>query len=712
MIHTFPRWRLRLISVLAILVVCTLLYRIFQIQVFEHEKYRKKAKKQWHRKIPRQARRGSIYSRDGLPLAVTQKTYTLGVTPGDFPRGVEAAQQLAVIAGTGVRAVTRALQKDCRYVQLGRDLHLTQEDIERVCVLSGVRLDPKQDRLYPFNALPSRFIGNGGWDGNGISGVELAFDEDLRGEDGWSLTNMDAKYGTFQLENAPGKKPRNGNDLFLTIDSRVQLIADFELGQAVERYGAAGGVVIMLDPYRGDVLALSEKISPGSASGFYQSHKDALYSVSCIYEPGSTFKVVTDSYLIEKGTVNPYDVFYGEEGVARFDFGVFHDDHPFGWLTFKESFIHSSNICTIKAVLNADPVDFYSYILRFGFAGKTGVAMSAESSGRLLEPGKWSARSLPSISIGHEIGVTPFQMAMAYCAIANGGTLLAPRIALEERDEEGRVVKSFPPIKVRRVFSKKTAETLKGFCTDVVAKGTGQNAAVSGIPVAGKTGTAQKASSTGYLQGRYTASFIGFAPVENPQIVCLVLLDEPAWRYHWGGQSATVVFSRIIEGLNLTTDFFFHENDGAVAYGYERNGKIAVPNFLRRTPGEAVRIAARWGLQIHCSGEQGIIYSQIPDPGTLVEGGEEVRLIIMPRTAAKNETVSVPDLRGLSIREARRLLLACGLKCRITGYGVVRNQLPHPGKTVKRGREVSLQCRPKTVIRHPGELDLVGRVTQ
>ncbi len=712
MIRTIPRWRLRFISVLASIVVCILIFRIIQIQIVEHEKYRKLAEDQWIEKVKKQARRGNIYSRDGLPLAVTQKTYTLGVTPEDFPKDKEAVRAFALITGIGVRELGRALKRDSRYVQLRRDLQLTKEEIERIHSFSGTRLDPILDRLYPFDALPSRFIGSVGWDSCGVDGIEFAYDGRLRGEDGWSLANIDAKYGTVFPMNAPGKRARGGNDLYLTIDSRIQSITDFELGQAVKRCGAAGGVAIVLDPYTGDILALSEKISPDDCADFYQAHKDALYSVSCIFEPGSIFKLISYSYLLEKEIVGPYEVFFGRNGVAHFDFGVFHDDHEFGWLTVKEAFVYSSNICTIEAMMKSKQDPFYRYILRCGFAGKTGVALPAESPGKLSEPARWSVRSQPSISIGHEIGATVLQMAMVYCALANGGTLLTPRVALEERDSKGKVVKSYLPVTVRRIFSKKTAETMKDFCAAVVTKGTGKKAAVEGIPVGGKTGTAQKAGPNGYMEGRFVASFIGFAPVENPRIVCLVLLDEPAGQYHWGGQSAAVVFGRIIGGLNLTSDFFFEESGGQVAGRYERNGRVSAPSFLRLTPAEAVKVAARWGLQIHCSSDEGVIYSQIPDPGTLVKKGDEIKLIIRTRKMTKSEKVDVPDLRGLSIREARRLLLACGLDSTIKGYGTVRNQHPRPGKTVRRGYKVSLECRPKIKISRPGEHDLAGRISR
>ncbi|MCK4237406.1 MAG: PASTA domain-containing protein, partial [Candidatus Krumholzibacteria bacterium] len=678
----FPRWRLRLLSIFATLVVCVLFYRIVQIQIVRHRVYYKRAMSQWHEKVARPARRGSIFDRNGVPLAVTHRTYTLGVTPGQFVKDAEAVEYISGLVGRSKRKLRASLTKNRVYVPLGRDFHLTQEQVEKISSFRSVRLDQNQDRLYPFDAMPSQLLGRVDCDGRGAGGIELAFQGILGGRDGWLLANRNARDSTYHPVNAPGKKPLNGNDIYLTIDSRIQSVVDFELEQAVERCGAAGGAVIVIDPASGDILALSERISGQRSLDLRRPQEIALYSASCIYEPGSTFKLITDSYLLEKGRVDPYDVFYGEKGEAEFDFGVFRDDHPSEWLTFKETFVYSSNICTIKAVKDSDPHDFYSYILSFGFGGRTGVNLPAESKGTLRKPSEWSARSLPSISIGHEIGVTPLQMVMAYCALANDGGLPVPRIALEARDEKGRTVKEFPPVIVRRVFSKKTAGTLKDFCREVVAKGTGVKAAVKGIAVAGKTGTSQKAGQGGYQPGKYVASFVGFAPFDEPKIVCLVVLDEPAYPYYWGGESSAIVFSKIVEGINLTTDLLFEGTDWEVAVGCGGGKRIEVPSFLRLKPRDAMKLAASCGLQIHCSPDSGIVYSQIPDPGTLTEGGKEVRLLFRPNTVSGSGKVRVPDLMGLSIREARRLLIACGLRSRLRGYGNVEKQSPSPGRLI------------------------------
>jgi cell division protein FtsI/penicillin-binding protein 2 len=586
-------------------------------------------------------------------------------------------------------------------------LHLAAGAVRELKSVPGVRCDQNFDRLYPSEALPSNFLGTVGCADTGSGGIELSYQEELGGRDGWKLVNRCAHDSIYHLVNAPGKKPRNGSDLYLTIDSRVQSIVDFELEQAVERYGAISGVAIVLDPYRGDILALSEKVSSQRGGTSSRSQQNALSSVSCIFEPGSTFKLITHSYLLDAGDVDPYDVFYGENGKADFPFGTFRDDHEFEWLTFKESFVFSSNICTIKAVMVTDRLDFYGYIRKFGFGGWTGIKLPAESRGKLSSPEQWSARSLPSLAIGQEIGVTALQLVMAYGALANGGTLVVPRVSLAVRNDKGRIIKEYPPVTVRRVFSRETAATMKDFCREVVLRGTGKRAAVKGIPVAGKTGTAQKAGVNGYEPGRYIESFIGFAPIDEPKLVCLVILDEPSWRYHWGGESSAIVFSKIIEGINLSTDLLFGRGEKTIAFGPGDDAGVAVPNFLRLTAGEAVKLASSHGLRITSTHNAGIVYSQIPDPGSLIERGGEVKLLLRTVAYPSSDRVRVPDLDGLSIREARRLLIACGLRCRIEGSGVVIRQKPKHGRSVRCNSAVTLYCRSSGGDARPGGLALV-----
>jgi stage V sporulation protein D (sporulation-specific penicillin-binding protein) len=247
---------------------------------------------------------------------------------------------------------------------------------------------------------------------------------------------------------------------------------------------------------------------------------------------------------------------------------------------------------------------------------------------------------------------------------------------------------------VRRVLSPGTAGILKEFCREVVSDGTGMKAAVEGMEVAGKTGTAQKSDGIRYVDGKWVASFAGFVSVDDPRLVCLVVLNEPEFRYHYGGTSSAVVFREIVEGINMSTDLISGaEAGGPVASTGGRN-MIEVPNFFRLRCAEAVSLAAENGLRLGFSGDDGEVYSQIPGPGTFVEKGDEVFLSFTGGNTKDNDKVSVPDLRGLSIRQARRMLISCGLKSEIRGYGTVKRQRPGPGVIIEAGSIVSIECRP------------------
>lgn len=709
MIGHFPRWRTRLLWVFLSLVVGILVYRIIVIQIIRHDHYLDKAERQWVRRVRWPATRGSIFDRNGSLLAATQKKYTIGVTPKHFPRNERTERFLAEALDLPERTIRRSLASDSPYIQLVRNVSLGEEEVAGLSSLPGVKLDQVHDRINPLRAMPLQLIGTVSCENTGTCGVEAQFEGLLCGEEGWLLVNMNARAQSFRLVNAPGQRPVDGCDLYLTIDSRVQEIVDFELERAIERYDAVRGAAIVVDPYNGDILALSEKVSKKRGGKKGDVDDLSLFSVSCMYEPGSTFKLVTDSYLLEKDTVDPFDVFYAENGVMDFGFGTFRDDHEYdGWLTFRQAFVKSSNICTIKAVKDSDPHDFYRYILRFGFGAKTGIALPAESEGTLRQPAQWSARSLASISIGYEIGVTPLQMVMAYSALANGGDLIAPRIALETRDQKNHTVKEYPVLKVRRVFSRETADMMKEFCREVVNSGTGVKADVVGLEVAGKTGTSEKFENGRYCRDKHVTSFIGFAPARDPEIVCFVLLDEPKYPYFWGGESAAPIFSRIVRAVNISTDFLCSEEPSKVTVSFRDEKRVLVPSFLRLNPEQALQLASETGLGITCSGGEGTVYAQTPDPGTLTGRGRDVKLLMKQGSPQRGESIRVPDLDGLSIREARRLLLGCGLRSNVAGAGIVVRQRPSAGAVVKRNSTVKLVCRLKGKTDYPKDIWVAG----
>ncbi|MBD3179884.1 MAG: PASTA domain-containing protein [Candidatus Latescibacteria bacterium] len=679
---SFPRFRLFLILAGIALAGFVIIIRLVQVQVINHSVYERKAQDQWFDRKVLHAKRGRIFDRHGNPLAVTCQMYDLGITPKHIPES--AAGYLGEISGYSAARIRRCLdRKDREYIPLRRKLNLGGEELVKLSSMSGVTLDAVQERILPFDSVDRSFIGVVNDSGRGVAGIERAYDDILRGDDGWMVTSRDALNRSVKLIGAPRRNARDGSDIYLTIDSDVQRIADFEIRRAVEEYEASGGVVIVADPRNGDILALAEHF-PGSKNHI-------LFSSSCFYEPGSTFKLITYSYLLQRGIVNIDECFDGEDGRKVFDFGVFRDDHPHGILTVKQSFVQSSNICTIKAISRGDCEDFYRFILRCGFGSRTGVELPVETGGILREPTRWTDRSLPSIAIGQEVGVTPLQMLCAYAAIANGGELFVPRVVMRV-EKGGEKIKEIQPVKTRRILPEDVCDEIRDFCRDVVLEGTGRRAATGLIPVAGKTGTAQKAGENGYADGKYISSFIGFAPVENPRLVCLVLLDEPGGYDYYGGISAAPVFRKVIEGICLSSDRMTGCSQLALARYNDDREMVRVPALLRMSFPEACRIGAKKGIIVNGCGGEGPVYSQNPGPGELVPRGTEVDVLLKDEGKGKRG-FRLPDFAGLTIREARRELIKHGLEVRIEGYGTVRKQDPGPGTVVRPGARVVLYCR-------------------
>ncbi|HET6462330.1 MAG TPA: penicillin-binding transpeptidase domain-containing protein, partial [Candidatus Krumholzibacteria bacterium] len=394
--------------------------------------------------------------------------------------------------------------------------------------------------------------------------------------------------------------------------------------------GATGGAVIVMDVPTGDVLALAESPSIPTRDG--SSHADSLWtlrSVSHVYEPGSTFKLVTAAALLDKTAIAPADSFDAEDGRADLGFAVINDPHPHRFLTVEEAFMYSSNIVMAKASGSLQNGDLYGYAKLFGFGAKTGVGLPGESAGLVPPIERWSARTRATMAFGQEVAVTPLQLLNAYAAIANDGVMMMPRLVKAVVDPRtGDVIES-EPVVVRRVVSEETARTLREFCLQVVEQGTAQAAKVEFMRVAGKTGTAQKAGRHGYIFNRYISSFVGFAPYEAPRIACLVMIDEPKWSVRFGGDSAAPAFGRICESLASSTSLF----DGVLSVETvraenARARRTLAPNFLRMERAVALEAARRLGTNVLCDGEAGRVVAQAPAPGAQMNRNDVIRLVV------------------------------------------------------------------------------------
>ncbi|HYY59612.1 MAG TPA: penicillin-binding protein, partial [Pyrinomonadaceae bacterium] len=531
--------------------------------------------------------------------------------------------------------------------------------------------EPK--RRYPNGSLAAHVLGFVGLDEVGLAGVEQAYDERVRGEAGSVFVETDARrrpYSSFET----GARP--GQSLVLTIDQVIQYRTEQALFGAVERAHAKSGTAIVLDPHTGDILALANAptFDPNDALSS-SAEERANQALQNIYEPGSTFKIVAYSAAIEKGLVKPDDRIDCQMGSITVAGRVIHDHHAFGSLTISEALAKSSNVAAIKLGLRLGDDAMYEQMKRFGFGSRTGVELAGETNGLVRAVARWQPSSIGSIAIGQEVGVTPLQMAAAFGAIANDGLRVAPHLVREIRADDGSVLFQANP-EQHRVVSQETARTLRGMLEGVTVSGTAKQAQLNGYTAAGKTGTAQKIdpATRAYSKTKFIGSFVGFAPVENPAVVIIVVMDEPQGAYH-GGDVAAPVFREIAEQV-LPALQVAPDTDLRTAPG---------PDLLAQTPRSAAALAElREGL----ARDEEQRRATLPQVAAGDAAGAGMSGVIY--AASTRRAVLMPDLRGRSVRDAARICAQLGLQLEARGEGYALEQSPAAGAEVNSGQVVRI----------------------
>ena len=494
--------------------------------------------------------RGIIYDCNLKELAGSLSLNSVFLDPLIVEDKASAAQRLSGVLDIDKDKITDMLDQDKRFVWLARKI---QPDIERVIRrlhIKGIGFVKEPKRVYPNGKLASHITGFVGLDDNGLEGIELKYDKFLKGSPGWIYTIRDAKRRDvpgYEYKEIP---PADGNDIILTIDSVIQAFAEKELDAAFKKYNAKGASIIVMDPHTGDILALANRptYDPNEV-GQYPVDARRNRAICDYFEPGSSFKIVTASAVLEEGVVEPGDEFFCENGEFKWGRHTYHDHKPHGWLAFRDIIKYSSNIGTMKLALKLGDSRFYRYIKRFGFGKKTGIDLPGEVNGIARPPSEWSRLSLCSISMGQELTVNVVQLACAISSLANGGYYIRPRIIDRIQDKAGNALERFGPKKLHRVVSEETAKEMRVILRRVVDGGTGRFAEIKGYFPAGKTGTAQKVEPNGtYSHKKYMASFIGFLPFDEPRFVIVVVMDEPRPQYY-GGTVCAPVFKRVADQL-------------------------------------------------------------------------------------------------------------------------------------------------------------------
>lgn len=494
--------------------------------------------------------RGKILDRKGEEMAIDLRLYSLGAQSRKIKNKSELAARLAPLIKMDRAAVLAKLSRDKEFVWIARRLDKATSDAVAALKVKELELRPEWKRYYPNREAAGHLVGFAGLDHAGLEGVEFMYDSYLRGISGWKSTVKDAKQHEVVAKQSELVLPVDGYDLVLTLDVVLQHAADKYLAETCKKHNAIGGVLAVMDPTNGDVLALANypSFDPNKSGQTPPDHRRNR-SITDIYEPGSVFKIFTVAGAIEEGLVHVSDKIFCEYGKYRTGGRILHDVHPYGALTVAEVMAKSSNIGTSKIAEKLGKDRLHAYVKKFGFGQKTEIDLPGEISGLITAPKFWSAPSLSSVAMGQEVGLTGIQLITATSAIANGGLLVKPRIVKEIRGADGEVIKSYPPVVKRRVISESTAKEVKEIMRKVVSKqGTGSLAIIDrpDLKVGGKTGTAQKIVDGAYSHGHFVASFVGYIERGDKIVTILVSVDDPRPVYY-GGSVAAPLFKRMAE---------------------------------------------------------------------------------------------------------------------------------------------------------------------
>jgi len=519
--------------------------RLFFIQFFRSDYLTSIAKKQHNQLVELEPRRGAIYDCNLKTQAFNMSMDSLYAVPNVIKNKERVIDQLLPILGLDRGYLVERLNRKKSFIWLARKL--PPEDTEAIKKLNikGLGFLKETKRIYPNSYLASHIIGFSGMDNIGLEGVERGFNKYLKGTPGWAIFLRDARMKKLDIWEKM-VVPIDGLDLVLTIDEVIQYIAERELDKAFKNFHAKGASIVVMDPHTGRILAMANRptYDLNDHSGV---SKDAMRNraICDLFEPGSVFKIVTASAALEEKKVTEEDVFFCENGAYRVAGRILHDHASHGRLTFRQVIEESSNIGTVKVAQLLGPDILYRYVKAFGFGSKLGIDLSGEISGIMIPVRSWSKSSIINIPIGQGVGVTALQLASAISTIANGGQLMKPYIIDSVRDNQGRIIKQNKPVLIRKVISVDTALRIKKILTGVIEEGTGKLAKVLGFSAAGKTGTAQKLEPNGtYSHDKFVASFIGFAPAEDPLLTIVVIVDEPH-PYYFGGVVAAPVFQKV-----------------------------------------------------------------------------------------------------------------------------------------------------------------------
>lgn len=674
-------------KILTALVLLTLAFlavvaRLFVIQIVRGDELRARAARQYMSRIELVANRGEIRDASGNVLATTLRKRSIAVDPTIVENPARICSELSKITGVPASSYMAKIKgSSSSFVWLERAINaFDSTPLDTLDDKGLIRIDEPR-RHFPHHHLASQSIGFADIDGRGVAGLELALDTVLRGKNGYRIMMRDGRGRKRPVPDQVGEEPLNGAAVELTLDLRFQSVIELELARGVLEAQAESGTVVAIHPATGAILGIaSYPTFDPNQMGDVTAEAIRNRAITDMYEPGSTFKLVTAAALLEDALVLPADTIDCMNG--QWDAGdhVIRDDHPLARASFAQAMEQSSNIAMAKLSERMPNDRFYKYVRDFGFGIYLGIDVPGEVRGVVKKPKEFDGTTKRFMAFGYQLGATALQIANAYAAVANKGVMMRPYIvqAVERNGEKEEV----SPQRVRRVVSEQTAETLTEMLVGVVERGTGRGAAIPGIAIAGKTGTAQQLVDGKYSRSDYTATFAGFFPAQSPQVAMVVMLNKPRNGFY-GGQVSAPIFQRIARRLissaliKVPQEVYEAQKQNIEADSLA--SLAVVPDLRGLSPQAAEQMAAAAGLRLVREHGAGPVLRQSIAPGTRIERGTDITVTpLSARDTTTRATDSpfgpLPDVRGMTLRRALAVLQSAGARPRVRGSGTVKQQ--------------------------------------
>ncbi len=653
--------RALIIIVVAFLVLIILVGKLFTIQVSDHNRYARMADNQQNKSVKIKAERGLISDRNNEILAYTKDDVSLFVDTRMTNKKAKEriATKFSEVFGKKKSHYLRLLNSANKNICLEKKA--VKEDVIQLSefVVEGYFQIEDYSRVYPYGSLASHILGYANKQLVGVSGIEKFCNEQLTGVDGYKYTENDVQGRVITVNQDLSIKPTPGHTIQLTINKNYQKILETEVRDGLKKFKGESAMGIIMDPNTGEILASTNQPDYDPKNyNIYSNSKRRNRVLTDTYEPGSTIKPLIMSMLLEEKLTYEDEKTNTENGTWRVKGATIRDTHEYNYLTSTGIIEHSSNIGIAKLSDKIDDDTFYRYLRDYGFGSLTSIDLPGEAPGVLRKPKNYSKISKKFISFGYEISVTPIQLAAAYSALVNGGELMQPYVVQKVTDSRKNIVEEFYPIKIRRVVSKKTSERVKKMMKEVVEDGTGTEAYISGLSIGGKTGTTQKLINKQYSNKEYNSSFVGFFPVEDPQIVILIVVSSPeVGRY--GGKVAAPIFHEITKRIL----------DG------DRN------KIIKETPKSNYDTGPKLKQQ---QNQDVFVTSDLPEQKSSAKLNQKKYL-----TA---DTTIMPDLNNFTKREAIKMMHEFGIKYKAEGSGTVISQSISPNTKIKDGLVCVIKC--------------------